>query len=334
MPPTPAQLSTALACCTITMESGIDQLALLTSEIMVRDEKVTILHHAKGAVYLLGTHHNRENSALAVDELIRIVRPHIVAVELCRTNLERFNVLNEGQQRPPAPVHEEFVPKSSYMDIIPLRLKDKAIGEELLLGLVTESLKYDRFCMYRNRLKRFALKNPQMRRFRVRPKVFHNVVIGREMTAPFRNYTWTLQKGDSKYLVNRAFKYRIMLADKPVEDTFCSVAAALSAEERSIIQVYQTNFLKLLVASSASKTIMMNMIEKNGRLYDAIVRERDEHMARSLRQALDDADTSRPHEKARVIAIVGKNHIPGIVKHWLTVLCRSTKVRPSNRTKR
>lgn len=313
------------------MEPSADQMALLTSEIMVKNEKVTILHHTKGAVYLLGTHHNRENSAVAVNHLIRIVRPHIVAVELCRTNLERYNELDDGQSQqqvqPPPPVQEEFVPKSSYLNIIPLRLKDKAIGEELLLGLVSESLKYDRFCAYRNRMKRFALKNPQTRRFRVRPKVFHDVVIGREMTAPFGNLTWTLPKANSKYLVNRAFKYRIMLADKPVEDTFCSVASALSAEERNIIHIYQTNFLKLFVASSTTKTIMMNMIEKNGRLFDAIVRERDEYMARSLRQALDDAET-RPTEKARVIAILGKNHIPGVIKYWLKALTGSTKYRP------
>lgn len=319
-------------------------VALLTTETVVKDEKVIIVQHAKGTVHLLGTHHNRENSALAVDELIRIVRPHVVAVELCRTNLERYNVLTEGGGQPPAPAADEVAPKSSHMDIIPARLRDKAIGEELLLGLVSESLKYDRWCVHRNRgggggLRRSALlKNPQTRRFRVRPKVFHDVVIGREMCAPFRDYTWTLPKPHSRYLVHPATKYRILLADKPVEETFCSVAAALTDEERSIVHIYQANFLKLFVASSATKTIMMNMIEKNARLYDAIVRQRDRHMARALRQALDDADT-RPREKARVLAIVGKSHIAGIVNYWHTPLpTRSTAaaaaVRPPTRAKR
>lgn len=318
------------------MSATVDHSALLTSEIMVKEERVTILHHASGSVHLLGTHHNRENSALAVDELVRIVRPHVVAVELCRTNLERYNVLaddDDGARHTAQTAPAQFAPKSSYLDVIPGRLRDKAIGEELLLGLVSESLKYDRLCAHRRRQRRFALRQPHRRRFRLRPKVFHDRLIGREMTAPFGDYTWTLPKPHSRYLVHPACRYRILLADKPVEETFCSVAAALGPEERSVIHVYQGNFLKLFVAASATKTIMMNMIAKNARLYDAIVRQRDQHMARALRQALDDAD-KRPREKARVVAIVGKNHIPGIVEYWQTTLSQPAKARPSTRAKR
>ncbi len=306
------------------MDEAEDLFSFINGEILVKNEKVFILRHSKGTVHLLGCHHNRENYAEAVEELIRIVKPHIVAVELCRTNLERYNSLKQtnGEEI------EEHTPKYTHMDVIPGRLKDRAIGEELLLGLLVESIKYDRNCGYRSRLKRFSLRYPNGQKYRVRPKKFHHMVIGKEMTVPFADFTWVLEKANSKYLVNKRVKYKIMLADKPVEETFCSIASALSEEERSIVQIYRANFLKLFVEFSTSKSIMMNMLEKNGRLYDAILKERDEYMATSVRRALDDAKTQR-NELARVVGVFGKNHIPGIMRHWNKVIWKPRKPKPT-----
>lgn len=302
-------------------------LVLVESEIEVLTEKVAILHHDDGTFYLIGTYHNREESALATERLVGIARPHIVAVELCRTSLERFNLKSSpvatGEQ--PAQV--------SFIELVPQRLRDRAIGEKLLLGLVTESIKYDAYCQYRERAKRFAMKNPHARRFTVKPKLFYDVIIGQEMTVPFGEHCWTVLSADSQYLVNGECAYKIMLADRPIERTFCSIVSALSDDEKNVIHVYQTNFLRLFVSLSHSKSLMLSLMEKNSRLRDAIVERRDRYIARSLRKALKDA-TTKPNEKARVVGIFGKSHVDGIIRHLHQIFgkdaARKTRLHKSN----
>lgn len=279
------------------------------SEMWVLNARVIVLRHDCGTFYLIGTFHNREESAEAVKRLIRIARPHIVAVELCRSSLERFSVTNINTQ-----VQGQYSNQTTVMDFVPQRLKERAIGEQLLLGLIVESIKHETYCVNREKAKRFAMKNPHARNFTVKPKVFNNILIGKEMIVPFGEHSWTLQTLNSQYLVNPNYYYKIMLVDRPIEKTFCSIASALSAEEKNIIKVYQRNFLRIFISFGNSKSLIISMMEKNSKLHDAIVKERDQYIARSLRKALQEVRT-KSKDKARVIGILGNNHIQGVIKY-------------------
>ncbi|XKL68689.1 hypothetical protein PGB90_006458 [Kerria lacca] len=293
--------------------------AFLNSEIYVKDERVLILHHKHGTVHLLGTNHNRENSAAAVEELIRMVKPHVVAVELCRTNLERYS---ETKNR--LPDEDNNTPKCLHdMEMIPARLKNKAIGEELLLALIIESIKFKERTRDKP-LTELILRDPKKCKFKLKPKMLYDVVIGKEMTVPFGNQTWYLQSPNSLYLINKNKKYKIMLADKPVEETFSSIASSLSKQDKDIIEVYQSHFLRLFVSFSTSKSIIMSMMETNAKLYKAILTERDKYLANSVKKAIEETKIKK-NEIVRIVGIVGKCHVPGIIKYWNKTVCNSKK---------
>lgn len=296
--------------------------ARLVDSFVVENEPVLILRHNKGFVYLIGTHHNEEHYATAVAHLIAQIRPHTVAVELCRTNLQRYNANSAATlSLTTSAVYQP--PKSTYMEFVPPRLKHKAIGEELLLGLVSEALKYEKYCVRRNHAKQSVLRNDSIVRFRVKPKVFHSKIkIGREMTVPFGELTWSMDKRRPLYLLNSLSPYKIMLADRPVEETFCRIAAALSDEERKMIQIYQSNFLRLFVSFSGKRTLMLNLLDKNIALKNAVLHDRDMYMARALIKAVVDVKPKSAGIKARVVAIVGKSHVAGIMECWQKIISK------------
>lgn len=298
--------------------------------------QLKVLKHEKGTVYLLATKRNARQSVAAVREVLAALKPHVVAIEMCLSKLERF----AGMERAPS-AHE--------LSLIPQRLKQKALGERIMLNMIREALTYGNRARARRAQHQLQpahqqlLQPPQMQGlnlpafqvYQLEPRVFRFDEVGREIGLIFGKEAWQLDYHQPKFLASQNVDYRVMLAGKPVEHTWQGIANALTHDEVNMIKVYLKNFTKLFVENSTDLSIMSHILRRNRKLRAVLVEERNEHMARSLMDALDlQQRRLKPPRRAadyqrqplvKVLAVVKANRLNGIRDSWKKVIEENAK---------
>ncbi len=264
-------------------------------------DQLEILKHEKGNVYLLPTKHNSRRSVGAVADALTRLKPHVVAIELCLSKLERYANTTRSN-------------KSRDLDLIPPRLREKAFDEKIVLEMIKEALIHGRRGVKPKPSSEIDLQCASINLFRLQPKTVCFAEFGKEILAIFRKETWQLDFNEMKYLVSPRVDYKIMLAGKPIEKTLDGIADALTHDEINVIKVYIKNFTKLFVENSSAVSILSHILRRNRRLRNVLVRERHEYMANSLAKAIQDG--SRKQNFVRVLAVVKDNHVNGIRKCW------------------
>lgn len=267
--------------------------------------EIQFFKHPKIEIYLLGTNHLAELSVEAVHILISRVKPHVVGTELCLRRLEMANDLSDA-----VGIRDQY----QQLVRIPKRRRRKAAIELQRVRLACQALEYVR------RDKREYV-NENKRGYRVRPIIIEDLAIGGDMFAPFQNLTWRLESREPTVLVNAFKQYKILLIDRPLEETYLRVASALTDRELEIINHYKDDFINLFLQSEpAAAGIMMNIWRTNRKLMKIEMKERDKYLAWSLLRALDvpvkDTKTIRPRptEPVRIVGLVGQRHVPGIMQ--------------------
>lgn len=307
--------------------------------------QLKVLKHEKGNVYLLATKRNTRQSISTIREVLISLKPNVVAIEMCLSKLERFASM-------------EKAPSTQDLSLIPQRLKQKALGERIMLNMIREALTYGNRIRGRRAQQQLqqqtqqqqqqqlqqnmpGLSLPAFQVYQLEPRVFRFDEIGREIGVIFGKDVWQLDYYHPKFLANPNADYRVMLAGKPMEDTWQGIANALTHDEVNMIKVYLKNFTKLFVENSTDLSIISHILRRNRRLRAVLVEERNEYMARSLMDAIaiehrrlrlpQKADFERP-PLVKVLAVVKANRLNGIRHSWKKLVEENAKKKLSQGT--
>ena len=279
---------------------------LSVNKYKIEDEPVIVLQYKTSTVHILGTSHLNPRYVVIVRELIQSVNPQVVGVELCRTRLGHKNGMRSRKSIKPS---SEF-----SFEKIPPELLVSAVGEKLRLMYVYGSVLYEESKEFRLSLLHYK----RMKTYKLRKPTQAGVYsIGAELLTPFKNLVWHADNLESKYLSNSITKYKILLLDRPVEETFAAMANVLTPNQKELIKYYKAYFeTEFLSVSNYKKTLMHRLWFSNPNLRLIFVRNRDEYMARTIVRAI------KNDKKDNLVCIVGKTHIPGLIQfltHLLTV---------------
>lgn len=262
-----------------------------------------VLKHEKGQVVLLETKPTKAGVS-RVKRLLKDLNPHIVAVELCLTKLEDLTEMKKLDHQIP-------------LDLIPNRLIAKAKQERAMLEIIRDAMVHGDSCRQRRtaRMQMIGLNMVPASLQNLQPnKVLQNRDICKEIRSVFENATWHLDLKSFKYLFSSQADYKIMLAGRPYEDTVCDIIDAMSEEEKKIIDVYIKNFRKLFVSNHSTRSIITHILQRNTKLKNALVDKRDQYLVDSFIEAMN-TPANKPGSK-RVLAIVRKSRMKGIIKYW------------------
>ncbi|KAL6951842.1 hypothetical protein U1Q18_049338 [Sarracenia purpurea var. burkii] len=79
---------------------------------------------------------------------------------------------------------------------------------------------------------------------------------------------------------------------------------------------------------------MLSLLDRNSALKKAILNDRDMYMAKALMKALLEIKPKTAGTKSRIVGIVGKSHVPGIIKCWQNILLtQKTSKKPIHKIK-
>ncbi|KAK7603924.1 hypothetical protein V9T40_004197 [Parthenolecanium corni] len=266
----------------------------------VDGEKIFIVRHQASQIYILGTNHVDRRYVLMVRKLLNGLKPDAVGVELCRTRTG-YKHLMTGDEHPSS-LQSEF-----QFRLIPAQWRRLAIGEKLGLLYAYGAIRYAESKSFRVELLRYR----QMRTYKLRPPTqVDDLVIGAELLAPFRNFMWRSDGADSKYLSNSCTHYKILLLDRPVQQTYALLAEALTDQQKQLILNYKENFEREFISckeQNKEPIIATLMLNRQSKLYEIFVDQRDEHMAETMFAALV-KDGIR-----KVFCIVGRTHVNGVL---------------------
>jgi len=195
---------------------------LSVSNYTIEGEPITLIQYNTSTVHVLGTSHVNPRFVVIARELIQSVNPQVVGVELCRTRLGHRNSMKS--------IKLTKKPSGEFsFGKIPEKLMVPAIGEKLRFMYVYGSVLYEESKQFRlnflhyKRMKTYKLRKP------TKAGLYS---IGAELLTPFRNLIWHADNLESKYLSNSITGYKILLLDRPIEDTFSAMAQALTISIR------------------------------------------------------------------------------------------------------
>lgn len=137
-----------------------------------------------------------------------------------------------------------------------------------------------------------------------------NVDYGGDMRAPGTSASFQVTNAD--LLENKKNNYKIMLGDRPIEITIKRMASILTFPEKAAIW-----FFNICSAVLGLRCYLLNVptvLFRSPKFNHVLLDERDIYLTYSLQMAANIAD-----EPVRVIGIVGKAHVPGILNRWSTV---------------
>lgn len=292
---------------------------LTINTVLVSRENVHVLQHPKVEIYLLGTNHLSRLSAVAARSLIQHVDPHVVATELCLRRLKMANTY-DPQKTDIMSFREQY----QLLVHIPKHRRRRAAIELQRVRLIYQAIEYAKRIRSEDAAGNGGIDistddsfvhrdcvSKNSRCYKVSPVEVEDTVIGADVFAPFGNLTWQLESmGAMKVLSNLQTKYKILLIDKPIEETYLKIASALSDEEMAIVQQYIRNFIELFESNRTG--IMTQMWRANTKIAQAEMDERNRYMAFALLRA----SRLRTKKPVRVVAIVGRRHVAGIVEIW------------------
>lgn len=137
-----------------------------------------------------------------------------------------------------------------------------------------------------------------------------NVDYGGDMRAPGTSASFQVTNAD--LLENKKNNYKIMLGDRPIEVTIKRMASILTFPEKAAIW-----FFNICSAVLGLRCYLLNVptvLFRSPKFNHVLLDERDIYLTYSLQMAANIAN-----EPVRVIGIVGKAHVPGILNRWNTV---------------
>lgn len=264
---------------------------------LFEDEKILFLRYNSHVIYIIGSTHTDAKYAMLAEQVVEYVQPDIVGVELCRTRIGYKNYLSTIKSDTK---HDEF-----NFESIPQHKRQVAIGEKLRLLYAYGAIQYEESKAFRQKLRSYRM----LRSFRLDKIVrMDNITIGAELYVPFGNYAWhSAYRLGPKYLLNFNVKYKILLLDRPIADTYRNIAKVLSEKEKILVRIYKRHFPKYF--SNGHGALMQNIWSENESLRNIFINKRDEHMASMIYDAV------AVHRFDKLVCIVGKAHTAGIVKH-------------------
>lgn len=264
---------------------------------VVGHERVLVVRYKSHNVYLIGSSHTDYRYVLIVKHVIKSINPEVVGIELCKTRIGYKHTVS---------THSELFTEFDFEDI-PENKKESAIGEKLRLLYAYGAIQYSESKRFRIRLQKYK----QMRKFKlVNPIRAGNITIGAELYVPFKNLIWRSDLMGSNYLTNTFTQYKILLLDRPVEDTYRLMAEALTDKEKTLVKLYKRDFSSHFLSNSHEKeSIMAWLWRRNPRLRDVFIDQRDEHMAQAIFTAITKDNVSK------LVCVVGRSHIDGMLKH-------------------
>ncbi|XKL68688.1 hypothetical protein PGB90_006457 [Kerria lacca] len=265
--------------------------------------RMTKLKHGKGEVYFLGTAHNSLKSIVTVKEALRKIKPHVVAIDMCLSKLERYATTRRNT-------------KFYDLNLIPRRLWEKAINEKLTLELIREALLYNQSS--KKKQEQLPVVFSSVNVFNIEPKTFPSEEIGNEIRSIFKNQTWQVDFRDAKYLTCPQVEYKIMLAGKPIVETLDSIPNVLTEDEINIIEVYLKNFNKLFVKNSSRMSIVSIILSRNRKLKNILVKARNKYIAKSLANALNDNRNIK--KPTKILVVVKNNNMNNILHYWHKII--------------
>lgn len=268
---------------------------LSISNIKIEGEPITVLQYNTSTIHLLGTSHLNPRYVVIVRELINIVDPQVVGVELCRTRVGHRNAI-KSRSKTTSEFNFEKIPKEM---MIP------AVGEKLRLMYVYGSVLYEESKEFRLNLLNYR----RMKTYKLqKPTAAGRYAIGAELLAPFRNLIWHADHLESKYLSNSITDYKILLLDRPVEETFSAMAQALTPSQKELVKYYKEYFEdEFLSSDSYKRSIMHRLWMTNPKLHVIFLKHRDQHMAKIIVKAITEDKIKR------LVCIVGKSHLQGLL---------------------
>lgn len=134
-----------------------------------------------------------------------------------------------------------------------------------------------------------------------------NVDYGGDMRAPGTSASFQVTNAD--LLENKKNNYKIMLGDRPIEITIKRMASILTLPEKAAIW-----FFNICSAVLGLRCYLLNVptvLFRSPKFNHVLLDERDVYLTYSLQMAANIAN-----EPVRVIGIVGKAHVPGILTRW------------------
>lgn len=265
--------------------------------IIIQRQDVFVYETRNHKIYLLGTNHTSEQSVKAIQTLITWVQPQIVAVELCHERLENANLFKD---------RENYEKKYRDLVHVPRHIRQKAVGEITRLILAYQALQR----------KATSRKLVSKSKYKVKPiHIDENLTIAGDVFSPFKNFTWHLHTKGLNYLSSPEASYKIILADRPISVTYAKLAEALNDEEKMVIRTYKKDFLGMFFENQDG--IMKQIWKRNEDIKKIMVQERDECLAESILRAAE-LPKKWGVRFSRVVAIVGRTHIDGILAEWIS----------------
>lgn len=283
-----------------------------------------MVRHLANRAYILGTNHVDRRYVPIVQKLLVRLKPEVVGVELCRTRAGYKHLaagaeddaddddLRDEAEAPEwrQPQHPAAAQRSEFrFRLIPEEWRRSAIGEKLGLLYAYGAIRYAESKSFRVQLQQYR----QLRTYKLRAatRVDERMAIGAELLAPFRNYLWRSDGADSDYLSNSCTRYKILLLDRPVQQTYALMAQALTDEQKAVVRRYKENFEREFVShrqQNRRPIVAALMLSRDTELYEIFVRQRDEYMARAIFGALV-RDNVR-----RMFCVVGRTHVNGVLE--------------------
>lgn len=271
--------------------------ALTINKKKILGELVTVVQYNSSIVHILGTNHLDPRYVTIVRELIEYVKPQVVGVELCRTRVGHRNMIAAQRREKPSEFNFKKIPKN---------LVPTAVGEKLRLMYAYGSVRYEESKEFRLNL----LKYRRMKTYKLqKPSEAGRYSIGAELLVPFNNQVWHADHLESNYLSNSKTNYKILLLDRPVEETFAAIAQVLTPSQKALIKYYKEYFEdEFLTCENFEKTIMHRLWRRNRKLHVIFLQHRDLHMAKIIVNALTRNNIQN------LVCIVGKSHLSGLLE--------------------
>ncbi len=294
----------------------------------IAGEKVSILHHQTNSVYILGTNHTDGGFVPIVLSLLERVDPQVVGVELCRVRLGYKNVLAN-------PIGHLDTAKASFygFDTIPKANLKWAISEKILLLYLYGAVRYSESKNFRVTLRRYR----EMRTYKLgqnNATRVGNTKIGAELLAPFADLVWRRDSPDSNYLTNSMMAYKILLVDRPVEQTYEEISEILEDGDKERIKAYEEDLVDIFSTDSKMcrarfagrpPSFVTTLWSRKPILKYVFMEKRNGYMAAAIFDALAKL------KNGKLVCIVGKSHVEGIIRNLGRKFRRSNRIRKFGR---
>lgn len=261
----------------------------------INNEKILVVRYNSHNIYLIGSSHTNSRYIFVVKQAIERINPEVIGVELCKTRVGYKHIVSTST---------ELITEFDF-DSLPVHKREPAIGEKLRLLYAYGAIMYSESKKFRVRLQKYR----NLRRYKLEnPARAGNILIGAELYVPFKNYMWRSDLFGTNYLTNTISDYKILLLDRPVEDTYRLMAEALTDEEKILVKRYKRDFSVYFLSNNFEKeTLMSKLWVQNPTLKEIFIDQRDKYMANTIFKAVTQDKVKK------LLCVIGKSHISGIL---------------------